>query len=689
VLTTTFSRVNSTTENRHRAWWWLNMACAAIVWTGASGSANAQMVDPFLISSAPACVPGRITVPVVEWDLDTMGDLEPGAITVDVSSSSSDPTRVWFLTRQLSQHLYRLTLGRGHGSQAQFRSWELDASGGRFTGGLKKIRPSKDKRYVFVKTVETIQQVDTQCTTSGSAGCATALTTFRERIAPGDDSISDLALDDFNNVFTSAPFDEQTPGSYVQRLNPKATPDSAGFVPVTRWTVSEALQVGVCNQALSELGPCLSGVDLDDRNQQLVYFSNQGKNSIGELNTKATDTTKNLRYWSLDTLSAKLGLEAEGRIMDPRQLKVVREDGKTVVWVVTGSGHVVRLIPQTGAYGLMSAHRMPDAIEDPFGVAPDGGAIGYTSVGDSVAGDLADPIRKDKVGMLLPKDQLVQIPAVLTAAPVETRKILVTKLPLLTNTGVVDPDRKKVEGRVARNLQGDTFVDAFINRPTQPGDSPSFRPMGITPDYASKIGTFFYAVGITSTVAVNRIGRAFLPPAQRGKNARDDDDFDGDGKKNRVEDDDDDDDGTPNAMDRDNDNDCRDDNIDDNDDDDDGNDDKWDDPRKKETRTSASHTTAAGGSTDLPLIVPAGATLGIAQVTAADLATPLKVEIIGPTGVKLAAPLATPGVAVATVVPAVAGTYTVRVTNLGTTAASLTTDLIVQEAWPVLTSTLP
>lgn len=641
------------------------------------------------MSSAPECVPGRITVPVVEWDLDTMGDLEPGAITVDVSSSSSDPTRVWFLTRQQNQHLYRLTVGPGQGSQAQFRSWMLDASGGRFTGGLKKIRPAKDKRFVFVKTVETIQQVDTQCTQSGTAACSAALKVFRERTAPGDESISDLAIDSGNNVYTTAPFDVQTPEGYVQRLNPKAVPDSAGLIGVTRWKVGGVL--GFCNQAISELGPCLSGIDLDEKNQHLVYFSHQGRNSIGELNTSSTDVTKNVRYWSLDKLASQLGLTAaEEQIFDPRQLKVVREYDKTVVWVVTGSGHVVRLIPQSGGYALMSAHRMPDAIEDPFGVAPDNGTIGYTSVGDSEFGLLEDPLRKDKVGMLLPEERLVQVPAVIAGAPAAQPKILVTTIPLITNTGFADADKKKVEGRVARNRQGDTFVDAFINRPRQAdGSSPSFRPMGITPDYGSKVGTFFYAVGITSNIAVNRIGRAFLPPARRPKHARDDDDFDGDGKKNKHEDTDDDDDGTPNQMDRDNDNDCRDDALDDDDDDNDGNDDKWDDPRKKETRNSPSHTTPAGGSTVHQMMVPAGATLAVAQVTAADLTTPLRIEIIGPTGLKLAAPLATPGVAVATVIPPEAGTYTVRVTNLGTTAASLTTDLIVQETWPVLTSLLP
>jgi hypothetical protein len=43
----------------------------------------------------------------------------------------------------------------------------------------------------------------------------------------------------------------------------------------------------------------------------------------------------------------------------------------------------------------------------------------------------------------------------------------------------------------------------------------------------------------------------------------------------------------------------------------------------------------------------------------------------------------------ATLVPATAGTYTVRVTNLSLAAVSLTTDLIAQELWPALSPVLP
>jgi hypothetical protein len=633
-------------------------------------------------------------------------DFEPGAITVDVESSSSDPTRVWFVTRQGDARLFQFTPGRGRrDATAQWRSWSLDLQpGGATTGGLKKVRPSKDKRSVFVRTANSLQQVDPQCKptidVTGASICEEGLTVYQDRLPFFFFGTSDVAIDDFNNVYTAAPPDDFLPdapvadllGEYIQKLNPKAADienQNPTSMTVTRWHVGGGAGVCPAMSELSEFSPCLAGIDLDDKNQHLVYYSASRDDAIGELNTKLTGDVNNVRYWSLAELSLKLKQD----IRDPRQLKVEHENGKTVVWVVTGSGHVVRLIPQSGKSVLMSAHRMPDVENDPFGVAPDGRAIGYTAVSDPIV-DASLDLRKDKVGMVLPKDTLVSVTTRERRAERSFPEIIVVRTVTETRTGYVSPDKKTAPGRVVRNEQGDTFVDAFIDEaPQPPGKLESMRPLGITPDHGSKVGTFFYAVGVSGNLEepleINRIGLAVLPQAERPKHARDDDDFDGDGKKNRHEDDDDDDDGTPNHMDRDNDNDCRDDVLDDDDDDNDGNEDKWDDPRKKETRDSRDHTTGPGAVTAHQVVVTAGTTLLVAQARASSLATPLRVEIVGPTGVKLASPLPTPGVAFATVVPLSAGTYTVRVTNLGLSAASLTTDLILQELWPALALIVP
>ncbi len=639
--------------------------------------------------SAPACVPGQIKVPIVEWDVEAFENLdnEPGAITVDVTSSSADPTRLWFVTRQSAPHLYRFVPGRGN-ANAQWRSWSLFPTG--TAGGLKKVRPAKDNRHVFVRMPLALQRIDTQCTTSGSAACEAALTLYVDG-TDGFMGTSDLAIDNFNNVYTASAVDGVAE-DYIQKLNPNAPVNAAGEIFVERWQVGGG--AGVCpsvnNDLPSEYTPCLAGLDLDNKNQHLVYFSAANSDEIGELNTKLA--YQNVRYWSL----TKLGDALKEDIRDPRQLRVEYEDGKAVVWVVTGSGHLVRLIPQSGKNALMSAHRMPDKENDPFGTAPDGEFIGYTAV--SNPSDPMEPMadeevdsRKDKVGVLSPKAKPVQIEGRIDTADKSDAPVGVQRTSTMTDSKAAKPDKKFAPGRVFRNEKGDVFVDAFINKAEPQKTVPSERPTGITPDYGSKVGTFFYAVGLSGDVPalIKRIGRVFLPPAERGKHARDDDDFDGDGKKNKYEDDDDDGDGTMNAADRDDDNDCKDDDFDDKDDDNDGHDDKWDDPRKKETRNSKDHTTGGGSSTTHQMVVPAGATLVVAQATAADPATPVKVEIVSPSGIKLASPLATPGVGIATLVAPAAGTYTVRVTNLGLAATTFTTDLIVQELWPALTAIVP
>ena len=697
MLTTTSLR-NKSPESGASVW--LNVTCAAALWTAAVGSAGAQILAATNLDasmmSAPACVPGQISVPVVEWDLSALmtNDAEPGAITVDVQTSSSDPSRVWFVTRASDPQLYRVIPGRARHDSARWRAWSLQAL--QPTGGLKKVRPSKDNRYVFVRTPNRLQRVDTKCPETMPGVCDDGLTIFTDS-DPQLVGASDVALDSSNNVFTvgvppatapDVPLDASEPvGEYVQKINPNVTlgTDGTAVITATRWHVGGG--AGVCPSAFapfpSEYGLCIAGVDLDAKNQHLVYYSAPNDNAIGELNTKISGYYDNVRFWSLADLSYKLKED----IRDPRQLKVEHEDGKTVVWVVTGSGHLVRLIPQSGNYALMSAHRMPDADNDPFGVAPDGRAIGYTAVSDPMP---FGTNRKDKVGMLLPVDNLVQVAARTKRAPTSFPPVLVERQDTRTVTDFLKADPKVVKGRVDRT-GGGTFVDAFINMP-QPPDAMavSMLPTGITPDYGSKVGTFFYSVGLNNNqFLVNRIGRAFLPPAERGKHARDDDDFDGDGKKNKHEDDDDDGDGTHNTVDHDDDNDCKNDDFDDHDDDNDGHDDKWDDPRKKETRHSKDHTTAGGSSTTHPMVVPAGATLVVAQAVASNATTPVRVEIISPTGIVLASPLATPGVGVATLVAPAAGTYTVRVTNLGLTAASFTTDLITQELWPAVSTILP
>ncbi len=73
-------------------------------------------------------------------------------------------------------------------------------------------------------------------------------------------------------------------------------------------------------------------------------------------------------------------------------------------------------------------------------------------------------------------------------------------------------------------------------------------------------------------------------------------------------------------------------------------------------------------------------TLAIVAAMQSDNALePVSVQVIDPNGLTLAAPLATPGVSVATVVPTSPGNYTIRVTNAGSLPINPETQMIARE----------
>jgi hypothetical protein len=214
-------------------------------------------------------------------------------------------------------------------------------------------------------------------------------------------------------------------------------------------------------------------------------------------------------------------------------------------------------------------------------------------------------------------------------------------------------------------------------------------PLGITPDKSGKLGTYFYAVGVNPENGANRIGQIVLPFKNRKHGrARDDDDHDRDGKRDDI-DDDDDDDGVNDANDNDDDDDCVNDD-DDWDDDNDGIDDKDDWKDRKETRDTREEESVAGGqSVDYPMALGTDNLLLVATATAADPSALLSVQILNPAGQVVANPLPTPGVAVATVPTLTAGSYTVRVKNLGLTPTAMATGFLTQANWPVEVPSLP
>jgi hypothetical protein len=445
--------------------------------------------------------------------------------------------------------------------------------------------------------------------------------------------MSDVAVDDNNNVFTTANLpittDQNAVVGYLQKVNGGAFPGTGTIVNVTRWGVEGG--AGFCHGDSGVNDPCISGVAVEPTGR-LVYYSeaSAAANNIGELNT----ATNQVRRWSLTTL----GNMTSKNITDPRQVNIDR-NGK--VWVVTGSGHLVSLIPATN---LMTAHQIPDVGNDPFGVAPDDDVIGYTGTGTN------------KVAMLFPRARAVTItPTPGTILP-KTVQVGVTVAKAAIRTDSVPPQRKIVNAMIRRDaVTGDVFVEAIINNVND-----SEFPLGITPNISKAQGTFFYAVGQNANPnGTNRVGFARLPLPEKTWHPRDDDD---------------DTDGTGNYDGR-----C----CTTNDDDSDGIENAHDDPKAREIATAGNAAMLLTGQTASYSLTASTGTLAlIAIATADDPLAQIGVEIYNSVGALVASAAATPGTAAATLLLPAPGTYTARVRNWGTTAFTQTPTLIVRQPWP-------
>ncbi len=598
--------------------------------------AHAQTVQPRMVH-------------IVEWDLPAEADASPGAMVVD--TRGEDNNRLWFVTRLgAPQRAFRLDPSRSlmKGS-AQWTSWELSDSmtpPAFVTGGLKKIKASHDRRFVFVRTSASLVRIDTQNCSGSTPTCER--TRWVDRDATDNPLVSDLAVDDWNNVFTTNVLTPSDPtAGYVQMLTPGPAPASGtGTATVTRWNVGGG--VGVCPTAAAS-SPCISGIAAHPNNRYLVYYSEPGidgcmpapgvncGNNIAELNISTTGT--NIKRWPLDAVGAS----------EPRQLNI---DKWGIVWVVTGSGHLVNLDP---VRNRMASHAIPlGGANDPFGVAPDDDVVGYTSTG------------LNKVGMLIPKRGNVPVTPVLARVEPMPFTVDVFKEQAVVDSGAVPPEGKVVQGFITTNPDGDVFVEAQIDTMND-----SSSPLGITANRGKGQGTFFYAVGTNTSmttnsqnqvVAVDRVGFVRLPKPQKVKHPRDDDDaedgWDHNSHPNGWHDsatDDDDDDGLENA---------------------------YDSPSARENVQVVDNAPAIGPmqSADFPVTTSATSLALIGVVTADDLLAQIGVEIYNAAGllVGTSAP-SIAGVAAATVALPAPGTYKVRIRNYGATTVTHTPKLIVRE----------
>lgn len=590
---------------------------------------------------------------LVEWDLPQAMDARPGAIAVDHYGNQGG--RLWFVTRDgFPARLYQFEPPRNlKGGKAQWVSWPLHPTFTGTTGGVKKVKTSYDRKFAFVRTMVAVQRIDTE---------TSERVTFPDELS----FVSDIAVDNRHNVYS-------TESGFVKQLmaSSKCTDGVCPPAVITKWDVDPVDHtVGTCSGGV-DTEPCISGVTVHPKYQHLVYFSDNESNMIGELDTSSkscscTDSLTRVRYWSLDPVGA----------FGPRQLNF-DQDG--TLWMVTASGHLVSLNPKSDR---MTRHEMPERLEhDPFGVAPDGGRIGYT--------DISRFDDQHIVAVLRPRGDAVVSPPTSIWVSRMTEEITPICDAAPPDAGEVPSIARHVPTTVTSKPDG-VFVEAFIEQNSELTQMRESRaPLGISPDWDRAAGTFFYTVGeATDSPAVNRVGVARLPrdAKQKGKKERDDEDCDDDGKR-RGDDDDDDDDGLHNDLDDDDDGDGILDLVDD-DDDNDGIKNEHDHKDGKEAQDHHTNLIAAGQADDYILAASPSTVAFVALAVADDPLAPISIDIFDAAGAVVASVPATAGLATMTIVPPASGEYTVRVTNHAVGAVGIATTLLSREPWPILSTTL-
>jgi hypothetical protein len=611
---------------------------------------------------------------IVEWDLPADADFNPGAMVVD--TRGEDNNTIWFVTRQGGQKVYRFNLQQSlmkNGGPARWTSWDLVP--GLNMGGIKKLRPSHDRRFVVVRTSSSIQEVDTQACPSGTplfpTACPNGLRRwdFSDPESPDPDSflVSDIAVDDSRRIFSVGRSQAFQTG-YVQVLNPtkvaftsSTNPINAPVGTVTRWHVDGVDQC----QSFGISGFCNSGIDFRPSNQNLVYFADQvsfgttiidgeviGIGAIGELNL----SNGQIRRWPMP-------LDANGQqVAQPRQLKI---DSNDTVWAITGSGHLVSVNAKNSSgcpagKNRVTRHRIPPEVfqNDGFGIAPDSNVVGYTDANNN------------KVGMLLPHDAGVCEEAVPDTATNMDIPSTVTTVQTFVASDIVNGDPKTALKQTTPKSDG-TFVEAVINMPAPGFVDPTMKqpdslsPLGITPARSKSQGTFFYAVGLSAGTnpaqcpcPAKRVGFVRLGVPERINNPRDDDD---------------DDDGfttaNPNwrighAG----------------DDDGDGVDDQYDGKTSKENMTGYDPSPLPAMNTTDYTVSTSATSLGLIASAQADNPTAtLAVDVYNAVGTLVGTSGPLVGIAAVTVPTPGAGNFIVRVRNLSGSSVNQTPTIVVRE----------
>jgi hypothetical protein len=641
-----------------------------------AGTAHAQLNTPL-----------TSTAHIVEWDLTLLpDDLDANAAAVTVDTRGEDHNQLWFVTRKgfgvddnvSGQRIYRFSPPASLlKADAAWTSWDLRLDVN--AGGILRVRPSHDRRFVYVRSNSFIQRIDTQSCQAGTTGPACGRVVWSFPADPttlppdninGIPFVSDIAADDMNRVFTTGSQNPAVfPQGYVQMLDPARPlapdPDHGG-VPtlfVKRWVDDQG--AGQCTASPIGSEFCNAGIDVHPSRQTLVYFVETGADGhgfIAELNIDARAVTSDaygrpvspIRRWSLATLSAATA----DNIFEPRMLKIDRS-GK--VWVNTGSGHIVSLDPSTNR---MTKHRVPgiaptadSAANDLWAVAPDDDVIGYTAA------------NLNKVAMMFPKRAPVVVTPAKSALRVVDFPAQVDSDLAKRNSGTVPGEAKIAATRVTSNTDGlfiEGLVDSEVPANGAAASAPSLQPLGITPNRAKAEGSFFYTVGATADVNspgsfsfAKRVAFIRLPLKDKAKFARDDDDADDGFDRTR---------------------DARWHNSEPNDSDADGVPDQYDTNATTDNMTIADPAVVPAGSSRDFSIPTTATTLAVIAAVAADVPTAtIAVDVYNALGVLVSTSGPIVGTGITTMPAPGAGTYKVRVRNLGSAAVTATATMVVRE----------
>lgn len=660
---------------------WIGLVGAGILALATAPATAASETNDLLNPLPGACSTEPTEARLVEWDLDSHGDMVPGALAVD-DRSNSRRSRVWFATRNGETRVYRFSPGyslKHHYAEA--KSWALGALQ---TGGVR-LRHSNDGRFVFVNT--------NQETPEELVGGLVAVDTRSDTRVfwadrPAAEHLSDVSVDTRGgayNVFTAALeyADPDAPDGVgvdggdgvVQRLRPlepELKSDGTWHVPaeVTRWRIGGG--AGSCED--TGLGaPCIPGITVDRRHGHSIYASqptfvneDNSMGAIAEIDPRPTDCPDNpyracvkVRHWPVPEMTHS-----------PRQI-LVDDTGR--LWGIMSSGHLFSLdVERSRGTGTLTRHDpLAGGMEDLFAVAPDGGTIGFTDTNN------------DKVSVLFPQRVARKVFPKITFVEPITRRLDGIRNPAPAETQMVPPRTARATG-VKYTTEGDgtyieTNVSTAMTDDAMSTDTPSQGPTGMAPDGARKTGSFFY--GVTFSGGTNRIGHLELPvdPQKETDHRKDDDDYDDDGEDDGY-DDDDDNDGHGDDVDDDDDNDCTPDAMD-NDHDNDGVENEHDSKSHRENKRTDRGTMAPGEAKGYEMESDANSVLMVAIVEADDLTAPLSIEFVDPNGTVVLSTPPTAGRVVATATPLLPGLYTVRVKNDGFGSVTYKTTLIGKQIW--------